>query len=176
MAHALQLLIGVDKKNPLFTIFRDVEKKQIHIYYGGILYEVINDDKNNPEYKLMLARLHNSGVRIKSLIENFGYCYKTIKRWGEALKCNDPQKLLRALSGQGAPKKITEEILAFVAYDFEQVYSKNKSSYSSTIRDHIQQIYGITLSSEALRPTFNKLKEAYNRKKGKKKKKLSLHP
>ncbi len=38
----LQHLLGVDKRDPLYTIFRDTEKQEIHIYYGGILYIEIN--------------------------------------------------------------------------------------------------------------------------------------
>jgi len=48
MAYALQLLIGVDKKN-LIHYFQGSRKKQIHIYYGGILYEVTPLTQRNQE-------------------------------------------------------------------------------------------------------------------------------
>jgi transposase len=160
---SLQQLIGVDKRNPLFTIFRETTKNEIHIYYGGILYEVIADKKDNPEYKIMLARLYNSGVKVKSLIECFGYSYPTIKRWGEALKSGDPEKLYYALSGQGGRKKLTPEIISFAIHDFEEIYPTDKYTYSKKIRNNIKKIYKVEISSECLRPIFNELKEAYHK-------------
>ena len=120
------MIIGIDKRNPLFTILRDTEKKEIQIYYGGLLHEVIEDKRDSPELKLMLARLYNAGVNVRRLIDQFGYSYPTIKRWGEALKSGDPERLYHALSGQGSPKKLTPEIISFVIHDFEHVYSRNK--------------------------------------------------
>lgn len=158
----LQYLIGVDKHNPIFTVFRDEKKHQIQVYYGAVLYEILPDDKENAEYKMMIARLFNSGVKAKSLIKHFGYCYKTLERWGDALKSGKAERILEAFSGQGAPKKITVEIVAFINHDFDQVYPRNKYSYSQEIRGHIKKIYNTEISSEALRPFFNKLKKSYN--------------
>lgn len=160
---SLQLIIGIDKRNPLFTIFRDTKKNEIHIYYGGLLYEVIEDKKDNPEYKIMLARLYNAGVCVKSLIESFGYSYPTIQRFGMALKSGDPEKLHQALSGQGAQKKLTPEIVSFVIHDFAHVYARNKYSYSSEIRKDIKKVYKISISSETLRPLLGDLKTSYNK-------------
>lgn len=158
---ALQHILGVDKRNPLYTIFRDTKKKEIHIYYGGILYEVISDNKDNGEYKLMLARLYNAGVKVSSLIENFGYSRPTIQRWGNALKSGDPERIYYALSGQGGRKKLTPEIISFAIHDFEHIYSTNKYSYSQEIRKNIKKIYNVDVSAESLRPIFSELKSAY---------------
>jgi transposase len=158
---SLQAIIGIDKRNPLFTIYRDAEKNELHIYYGCILHEVIDDDKNSPEYKIMLARLYNAGVNAQKLIEQFGYSHPTIKRWGDALKHKDPEVLYNAISGQGARKKVTPEITSFVIHDFEHVYPRNKYSYSQEIRNNIKKVYKISISSESLRPLFNDLKKSY---------------
>nr|NQU92992.1 hypothetical protein [Bacteroidota bacterium] len=163
---SLQTIIGIDKRNPLFTIFKDTEKKEIHIYYGGLLHEVIEDKKDSPELKLMLARLYNAGVNVRKLIENFGYSYPTIKRWGEALKSGNPERLYHALSGQGTRKKLTPEIISFVIHDFEHVYARNKYSYSSEILRDIKKVYKISLSSESLRPLLSNLKISYSKKNG----------
>lgn len=162
---SLQTIIGIDKRNPLFTIFRDTRKHEIHIYYGGLLYEVIEDKKDNPEFKLMLARLYNAGVCVKSLIENFGYSYPTIQRWGVALKSGDPEKLYQAMSGQGAQKKLTPEVISFVIHDFEHIYPMNKYSYSKEIRQDIKKVYKLSISAETLRPLLRDLKTAYNKEK-----------
>jgi len=159
---SLQTVIGIDKRNPLFTIFRDTKKQEIHVYYGGLLHEVIKDKKDNPEFKLMLARLYNAGVCVKSLIKNFGYSHPTIRRWGLALKSGDNKKLYQALSGQGAQKKLSPELISFIIHDFEHVYPRNKYSYSQEILKDIKKVYKISLSSESLRPLLGNLKTAYN--------------
>lgn len=162
----LQTIIGIDKRNPLFTIFRDADKNEIQIFYGGILHEIIKDKKDNPEFKLMLARLYNAGVNVKSLINNFGYSYPTIRRWGKALKSGDGEKLYYALSGQGSHKKLTPEILSFAIHNFEHVYERNKYSYSQEIRKNIKSVFKINICAESLRPLFNELKISYNKKNG----------
>ena len=159
------MIIGIDKRNPLFTIYRDPKKKEIQIYYGALLHEVIEDKKDNPEFKLMLARMYNAGVCVKSLIKNFGYSYPTLQRWGSALKSGDPQRLLQFLSGQGAHKKLTPEIISFVIHDFEHVYSRNKYSYSSEIIKDIKKVYKVSLGQETLRPLWGELKASFNKEK-----------
>ena len=161
----LQMIIGVDKRNPLFTIYRDSQKEKVYIYYGAILHEVIDDKKDNPELKLMLARLYNANVCVKKLIENFGYSYPTLRRWGEALKSGDPERLLQALSGQGAKKKLTPEIISFVIHDFGHIYPRDKYTYSKTIIKDIKKVYKVSLSSETLRPLLAELKNTYNKEK-----------
>jgi hypothetical protein len=37
-----------------------------------------------------------------------------MKRWGDALKSGDADRLVAALSGQGAPRKLTPGILSFI--------------------------------------------------------------
>jgi transposase len=164
MKESLQYLIGVDKRNPHFSLYRNTEKGEIHVFFGAVLFEVIKDEKDSMELKLMIARLYNAKVSGKSLIEHFGYSYPTIQRWGDAVKSGDPEKLLQALSGQGAIKKFTPEILAFVVNDFAHIYSLNKYSYSQEIREDIKKIFGVDLCAETLRPVLGKLKDAYKNK------------
>ena len=161
---SLQTIIGIDKRNPLFTIYRDSKQKELHVYYGGLLHEVVPDKKDTPELKLLIARLYNAGVCAKKIIESFGYCYPTIKRWGDALKSGDPEVLYYALSGQGGRKKLTPEIISFVIHDFGHIYPHNKYSYSQQIRKDIQDVYKVSVSAEALRPLFGELKASWNQK------------
>lgn len=159
MPEGLQLIIEANSKHD-FTVYKDTNKQQIHVYFGSGLYEVVDDKKNNPELKLLLARLYNAGVKIKTLIEHFGYSYSTYKRLGEALKCGDEKRLYYALSGQGGGnKKLNPEIIAFITHSFEYVYARNKYSYSKEIRQDIKDVFGVELSAESIRPLLKKLKE-----------------
>jgi len=165
MGAHLQTIISVDKKNPHFTLIRNTKDKTIVVYFGAAPLEVINDHPDNPNLKFMIARLFNAGVNKQILIRTFGYCYNTIKRWGEALKTEDALTIVHALSGQGAPKKLTVEIQSFISHRFKSIYKENKYSYSKEIRDEILEVFKQDISAETLRPLFNELKEKYFQKK-----------
>ena len=111
-----------------------------------------------PEYKLLIARLYNAGVKAKSITEKFGTARTTMKRWGDALKSGDADRLVAALSGQGAPRKLTPEILSFIKVRFLQIYQENHYNYSIIIRKEIKEIFGKEISSESLRPLFKELR------------------
>ena len=165
MTSYLQTIISVDKKNPHFTLFRDTTNKTISVYFGAGLFEVIDDKPDNPNLKFMIARLFNAGVKKQTLVDTFGYCYNTIRRWSEALKTDDALTIVHTLSGQGAPKKLTVEIQSFISHRFKSIYKENKYSYSKEIRDEILEIFKQDISAETLRPLFNELKEKYFLKK-----------
>jgi len=155
----LQRLIGVDKKNPYFAICRDASNPgNIYVYFGAALMEVISEDTSNPEFKLLIARLYNAGVKAKSITEKFGIARTTMKRWGDALKSGDADRLIAALSGQGAPRKLTPEILSFIKVRFLQIYQQNHYNYSIIIRKEIKEIFGKEISSESLRPLFKEFR------------------
>jgi transposase len=155
----LQRLIGVDKKNPYFSICRDASNPgKIYVYFGAALMEVIAEDTSNPEFKLLIARLYNAGVKAKSITEKFGIARTTMKRWADALKSGDTDRLMAALSGQGAPRKLTAEILSFIKVRFLQIYQDNHYNYSMIIRKEIKEIFGKEISSESLRPIFKELR------------------
>ena len=160
MNHKMQLqgVLGVDKKNPGFTLYR--ENKVLQVYLGTSLMETVPDNKTNPAFKLLIGRLFNSGMKKKTLGEVFGLCYTTMKRWGDALKSNDMDTLARALAGKGASRKVTAEMKAFIQLRFDDIYQRTHYGYSQTIRNEIKIVFGETVSSETLRPLFSALKES----------------
>jgi len=89
----LQQILGTDKRNPSFTICRDEEAGCLHVYYGGEMFEKVPDNQNDPQHKMMVARLYNAGVNAVKLREAFGVDRKTMRSWGDALKSGDPEKL-----------------------------------------------------------------------------------
>ena len=159
MTYSLQALIGTDAKNPFFTVFRNSKSKKIEVYHGICLLETIVDEKDNPQLKLLIARLKNAGVKTSILTRQFGYCYRSIIRWSKALENGDLEQLVEVLKGQGAPKKLNKEVEGFAGYEFKRIYPNNKYSYSKEIRKSIEEVFGYTISSETLRPLFYKLKE-----------------
>lgn len=155
----LQQLIGVDKKNPNFTLCRNPDDPgKIHVFFGATILEIVREDNRAPEWKLLIARLYNAGVKRKTLTETFGAARTTMKRWGEALKSGSSELLLRALSGAGAPRKLTNEIKGFIKLRFTEIYKDTHYGYSSRIRKEIKTVFNENISCETLRPIFNMLK------------------
>ncbi len=157
----LQQILGVDKRNPCFTICRNTNDGTLHFYYGAEILEKLPDVRDHPQYKLMVARLYNAGVNATKLRKIFGFDFKTMRRWARALESGDAQELVRVLAGRQAGRKFTLEIQAFTRVRFSYIYSENKRSYSKQIREEIKATFDTDLSSETLRPFFGKLKKQF---------------
>ena len=156
--HALQAVLGTDKKNPLFSVYRDPDKSELHVYYGFELLEVVPDDKQSPRFRLMVAQLFNAGVKGVTLSDVFSVDRKVMRGWGRALNRGDPQTLVNALKGRG-PRKLTPEVKAYVKMRFPIVYAEDKRTYSARLRQEIVDIFQLKISGETLRPYFTELKE-----------------
>lgn len=155
--YGLQSILGTDKKNPMFAVYRDAAKRELHVYYGFELLEVVPDDKTSPLFKLMVAQLYNAGVKGVTLVEVFSVDPKYMRKWGRALKSGDPETLVNALQGRGA-RKLTPEIKAFIRRRFPILYTENPRNYSSRMRQEILDIFSVKLSGEGLRAFFHELK------------------
>jgi hypothetical protein len=154
----LEPLLGTDKNNPVFSVYRNGQENKIYLYYGLELLEVIPDQRDHPRLKLMVAQLFNAGVKGTTLIEVFQFDRKTIKSWADALLSGDPERLVRVLEGRRAGRKLTTEVKSFVRFRFQAIYPENRATYSKQIREEILEVFGLSISSEALRPLFNEFK------------------
>jgi len=155
----LQPVLGTDKRNPVFSVYRrNGPTALLHVYYGVELLEVVPDDHEHPTFKLLIGRLYNANVSARALQQCFGMDRKTMQRWGRALKSADPQELVSALAGRGGHRKLTPEIRAFVATRFLHIYPQTRNGYSQQIRNEIQEVFDVRVSGECLRGLFKELK------------------
>jgi len=154
----LQQILGTDKRNPCFTVFRG-EEGALLLFYGGELLETLPDDRDHAQYKLMVATLYNAGVNARNLREVFKVDSKTMRSWGRTLEGGDVDELARVLAGRKATRKLTTEIHAYARMRFSHIYPENRRSYSKVIRGEIVEVFGVELSAETLRPLFGKLRE-----------------
>jgi hypothetical protein len=129
------------------------------VFFGGDLFETVPDEREDPQYKLMLARLYNAGVNATILQSVFGTDRKTMRRWGDALICGDNETLIRVLLGRQAKRKLTPEIEGYVRTRFPRIYENNKSTYSKEMRSEIYEAFNVKLCSETLRPLLKNLKD-----------------
>lgn len=161
----LQAILGTDKKNPMFAVYRDEQKRELHVYYGFELLEVVPDDKTSPRFKLMVAQLYNAGIKGITLVEVFRVDPKFMRRWGRALKSGDPETLVKALQGRG-PRKLTPEIKAYIKRRFPILYEENPHNYSSRLRKEVYDIFNVRITGEGLRLHFHELKAQHQGRTG----------
>jgi hypothetical protein len=152
-----QLLLPTDKRNPTFSIYRQEDTHTIHVYYGLELLEVVPDDRNHPQFKLLVANLYNAGLKVASLETAFECDRKTMRSWGLALKSGDAEQLKRALEGREGRRKLTPVISGFIEMRFEDIYARFPKSYSQKLRAEVLHVFKVKLSGETLRPLFQSL-------------------
>ena len=153
-----QLILGTDKRNPLFTVYADEDQEQLHVYYGLELLEVVSTDRNDPNFKMLVGRLFNAGLSLRVLQATFQTDPKTIQRWGRALRCRDGQELVRLLAGRRAARKLTPEIEAYVRARWADLSRGGTYGISRRLRAEIESVLKVKLCSETLRPLVGKLK------------------
>jgi hypothetical protein len=153
----LQSVLGTDKGNPIFSVYRqEGAAPSLHVYYGAELLEVVPEDRRHPAFKLLIGRLFNAGVKGLALRQSFRVDRKTMQRWGQALQSEDPEQLVQALAGRGGQRKLTREIRAFVTGRFPEIYGQSRACYSQRLRAEIKAVFGVTLSGECLRPLLSR--------------------
>ena len=155
----LQLILGMDRKNPVFNVYQDGNERVLHVYFGLQLLETVPDDREHVAYKMLVGRLYNAGVTRKTLRDAFKVNPKTMRRWGEALKSENQDDLVRVLAGRQYSRKFTSEIQAYVMLRFSEIYAQNRYDYSKQMRLEIEQLFKTRMSGETIRPLLKKLKE-----------------
>jgi hypothetical protein len=157
-----QLILGTDKRNPLFLVYADEEEDRLHVYYGLELLEKVSADREDPNFKMLVGRLYNAGLNRRVLAETFQVDPKTMRRWGQALLSGDAQPLVRVLAGVRAKHKLTPEIEAYVRARWPELSAQGTHQISGKLRREIQAIFKVRLSSETLRPLVGQLKREAN--------------
>ena len=156
----LQLILPTDKRNPSFTLYQDDREQRIHVYYGLELLQVVPNDREHVQYKLLVANLYNAGLKVGALEDLFEVDRKTMRVWGEALQSGEVQRLARALEGRQRQRKLTPEIESFIGHRFAEVYGQHRRQYNARLRQEVWEVFGVRLSGEAIRPLLGRLRGA----------------
>lgn len=153
-----QMILGLDKRNPLFTVYHDESGEQLLVYYGFEIVEIVPDNPESAAYKLMLGRLYNSGLKLGSLCERFQVDPKTLRRWGRALK-GSPEEMVRILEGRTAKRKRTVEVEAFARLRWPDLIAERSYGAVGRLQEEIHAVFGVTISVSGLRTLTRELKQ-----------------
>ena len=70
LPHTVQMILGLDRESPIFTVYAD-DEEQLHVYYGFERLEVVSADRHAPNFKMLVGRLYNSGIKRKVWVANY---------------------------------------------------------------------------------------------------------
>ncbi len=150
----LQPFLGQDKSNPLFEILLDSKISDLlFVYFGMHLLEKLKLD--SLEEKFLVARLFNAKFSRKELRKNFGYDFKTMKKWGEALQTGDIEHIIAVFSGNEVKRKITKDIDKYIRKLYREIYSEYGCHSNKYIRDKVEEIFEVPVGYESVRHILN---------------------
>ena len=154
----LQLILPTDKRNPSFSLYLTADEQAIHVFYGLELLEVVPADREHIAYKMLVARLYNAGLRVRTLAEVFQLDPKTMRAWGRALRSHNPAQLQRMVLGPEAGRKRTAAIDGYVRQRWPQLVGEGCRNYREKLQQEIQRIFETRLSGETLRLLMAQIK------------------
>ena len=155
----LQLLFRTDKRNPSFSVYRDVGKKEVQVYLGMELFETIPENRDHPEFKFLLVRLYRNGIRGTALKDAFGVDTKTLRRWTAAVRSGDAEQMVCVLAGRHHRRKLTPEILAYLQMRFDAIYAQTPAVYNQKLRTEVLEVFKVKLSTESIRQVCRPFKQ-----------------
>src|SRR2546422_1132551 len=153
-----QLILGTDKRNPVFAVYEDDSGQRLLVFYGFELLEIVNNDSADPAFKLLLARLYNSGVKLSALCESFKVDPKTVRRWAKALRQGDAAELVRVLEGRGAGRKLTLAVENFARWRWPDLVAARSYGAVGRLLREIQSVFGVKISRSAMNDLIRALK------------------
>ena len=153
-----QLILGTDKRNPHLSVYEDADEGRLSVFYGLELLEVVSNQPEHPAFKLMVGRFYNAGVKVRTLEQVFEVDRKTMQRWGRALHSGNEALLWRVLAGRQQARKLTLQIEGYVRTRWPMLQAEGCRNFRQRLRQEIQQIFGVSLSGEALRPLLQRLR------------------
>lgn len=154
-----QLLLGTDKRNPVFAVYQDDSGERLLVFYGFELIEIVKNDSADPAFKLLLARLYNAKVKLSALCESFQVDPKTIRRWGKALLQGDPAELVRVLEGRGVCHKLTPAVENFARLRWPHLVAERSYGAVGRLLLEIQSVFKMEISRSGLQGLIRILKE-----------------
>ena len=155
-----QLILGTDKRNPVFTVFTDDLGRLLYVYYGFEVIEIVANNREVPAFKLMLARLYNARIKLCTLCDVFELDAKTIRRWGKAVLGDDAVELVRVLEGRGAGRKRTQAVENFARLRWPDLVAERSYGAVGRLLREIQIVFDVEISRSALKDLIRDLKAA----------------
>lgn len=153
MENVQLVLIGSNSSSTDLTVFLSKSEQELLVFLGVALLERVSNDPNAFAYKMLVGRLANAGTSVTHLARTFGHDVRTIRKWAEALLCDDPELVVRAFAGRGPLPKVCEPLVRFVKGRYLRLRNVVRD-YRKQIADEVRECFRVELSRETLRRLF----------------------
>lgn len=154
-----QVLSCCESLSTDLSVFLDTSEDDYYVYLGVALLERVSADPANLGRKMLIGRLYNGGVRLRSLHDKFGHDGRTAKKWGNALKSCDANEMAVAFSGRQASKKSTPALIAYVQQQYRHRASLGKA-YREKIILGVEEVFGVRISRSLTSLLFKSAEKA----------------
>ncbi len=152
--NSLQLVLAAVKGSSTdLTVFLSPSENALFVYLGLALMERVDAASSQFAYKILVGRLANAGIALEELRRKFKYDPRTMKRWADALKSNDPDEIVRAFAGRGCLLKLVGPMICMVKMRYFQLKGAVRN-YRKVIARKVKECFGVKVSRETLRRLF----------------------
>lgn len=155
-----QLILGTDKRNPVFAVYEDESGQRLLVFYGFELIEIVRNDVEDPAFKMLVGRLSNCGVKLSALCQSFTVDPKTVRRWAQALQEGDPEQLLRVLAGRHAGRKRTSDVERFARVRWPEMVAQRSYGAVGRLKQEIESVFNITISRSTMSGLIRTIQES----------------
>ncbi|HIM11953.1 TPA: hypothetical protein EYM26_14265 [Candidatus Poribacteria bacterium] len=150
----LQLVLAAGKGNSTdLIVFLSPSENALFVYLGLALMERVDAAPGQFAYKMLVGRLVNAGIVLEELRRKFNHDPRTMKRWADALKSNDPDQIVRAFAGRGCLPKLIGPMIRMVKMRYFQLKGAVRN-YRQVIALEVKECFGVKVSRETLRRLF----------------------
>ena len=144
------------------TIFLSNSESDLLVYLGVALLERVDYNPNQFAYKMLIGRLVNAGVALMELNRQFKHDGRTMKKWAEGLKSDDPDFIVRAFAGRGPFAKVIGPMIRLVKMRYLALKGVVRN-YRQVIAREVEECFGEKISRETLRHLFKLAREEQER-------------
>ncbi len=155
-----QLILGTDKRNPVFAVYEDESGERLLVSYGFELLGIVNKEPSDPGFKLLLGRFYNAGVKPSAICESFEVDPKTVRRWSQALRQGDAVELVRVLEGRGAGRKRREVVEKFARLRWSDLVAKGIYGAVRRLLQEVKDVFRMRLLRSGISDLGCELKSA----------------
>lgn len=163
MQNIQPLLVSRNSAATDLSLMLSSDGRDIFAFLDTALFERISCSPDRLEYKLLVGRMVNAGHRLTDLKNAFGHDARTMKRWGAALKSDNPEFIARVFSGRGGSGKITPVLKRYVTRRYLELHRNGDRRYREKIREDVAEYFDEQLSGETMRKLFREADNATGR-------------
>lgn len=145
----MQYFLGTSKNNPIFYVKYTEQEQMIDIFFGGIKFTSIPNDKRSILFKSTISMLVNAEVCIRHIQIAFKISFQTVQKFTAAFKDATTEVNLR--NPGRIPYKLNEKVKNSIFNIAKEEKNIGVRGYQKRTNARIRELYGFDISHETIR-------------------------